>query len=117
MRPAYHDAKLQFFLYVAHFHSDSFATVLSGSAVTTSANSLFGSFSTFVFDKAYIGKNTWHPKALLYEYNYKTQTAKIYIHVSSSHTSPASPAYPILPYIIRLQHTEEKYTSMKNKVE
>ncbi|PDP65995.1 hypothetical protein DOE52_05480 [Porphyromonas gingivalis] len=79
MRPAYHDAKLQFFLYVAHFHSDSFATVLSGSAVTTSANSLFGSFSTFVFDKAYIGKNTWHPKALLYEYNYKTQTAKIYI--------------------------------------
>ncbi|ATS01364.1 hypothetical protein CS549_10065 [Porphyromonas gingivalis] len=81
MRPAYHDAKLQFFLYVAHFHSDSFATVPSGSAVTTSANSLFGSFSTFVFDKAYIGKNTWHPKALLYEYNYKTQTAKKYIHI------------------------------------
>ncbi|ERJ85900.1 hypothetical protein HMPREF1989_01560 [Porphyromonas gingivalis F0566] len=40
------------------------------------------------------------------------------IYISdSSHTSPASPAYPILPYIIRLQHTEEKYTSMKNKVE
>ncbi|ALO29732.1 hypothetical protein PGS_00010150 [Porphyromonas gingivalis A7A1-28] len=39
------------------------------------------------------------------------------MYPTSSHTAPALSAYPILPYIIRLQHIGEKYTSMKNKVE
>lgn len=39
------------------------------------------------------------------------------MYPTSSHTAPALSAYPILSYITRLQHTGEKYTSMKNKVE
>lgn len=39
------------------------------------------------------------------------------MYPTSPHTAPALSAYSILPCITRLQHTGEKYTSMKNKVE